>query len=97
MMLSHPPRCLKGMPSSNKKHVGNLKYEGGGNGGGVYKKTIKFCLAEFGNEHIQGIFVHSFATLILSYTALMINEILCGTKCIVWEPSFKRPLVFYLA
>ena len=29
MMLSHPPRCLKGIPSSNKKHVGSLKYEGG--------------------------------------------------------------------
>ena len=52
MMLSHPFRCLKGIPSSNKKHVGSLKYAGGGGmGGGYNKKTITFCLADFGNEH----------------------------------------------
>ena len=42
----------EGVPSSNKKHVGSLKYVGVGMGGGGYiKKTIKFCLADFGNEH----------------------------------------------
>ena len=50
MMLSHPPRCLKGIPSSNKKHVGSLKYAGGGEWG-YNKKTITFCLTVFVNEH----------------------------------------------
>ena len=32
MMLSHPSRCLKGIPSSNESHVGSLKYVGRGGG-----------------------------------------------------------------
>ena len=51
MILSHPPKCLKGIPSSNKKHVGSPKYAGGGGMGGYNKKTITFCLADFVNEH----------------------------------------------
>ena len=47
MMLSHPPRCLKGMPSSNEKHVGSPKIC---EGGGYNKKTIAFCLADCRNE-----------------------------------------------
>ena len=35
MMLSHPPRSLKGIPTSNKKHVNSLKYVGGIGGGGI--------------------------------------------------------------
>ena len=38
MMLSHPPRCLKGIPSSNKKHVGSLKYAGEDGVGGIIRK-----------------------------------------------------------
>ena len=71
MMLSHPPKCLKGIPSSNKKHVGSLKYVGGGNRrGGVYKKAMTFYLADFGSENLKNIqrrFLDIFATVILSY------------------------------
>ena len=30
MMLSHPSKCLKDIRNKNKKHVGSLKYVGGG-------------------------------------------------------------------
>ena len=50
MMLSHPPRCLKGIPSSNKNMLAGLNMRGGG-GGRYNKKTVTFCLADFGIEH----------------------------------------------
>ena len=40
MMISHPPRCFKGITSSNKKHVGSLKYEGNGGGGSYENHNI---------------------------------------------------------
>ena len=55
--------------NKNKKHFDSLKYVGVG-GGEVYKKSITFYLAKFGNEHyknIERIFSQIFATVMLSY------------------------------
>ena len=67
MMLSYPPRCLKGIPSSNKKHVGSLNYGGGGwaGGGGVYskKKLYNFAWLTLGMS-IKKIYKDNFDTFL---------------------------------
>ena len=64
-----PPKCLKGIPSSNTKHVGSLKF-GGVGVRGIIRKPEHFVWLTFGmniKKISRGYFEHIFARVMLSY------------------------------
>ena len=45
-----PIQMSQGLPKQQQKHVGGLKYVGGG-GDEVFNKIVTFCLTDFGIKH----------------------------------------------
>ena len=94
MMLSHPPRCLKGIPSSNKKHVGSLKYVGCVRVWCIIRKPyVRMSLNKYPEDTfdtflqlqcyhmIQNIkYNYCSGYYLVNLCTLVINQILCGTK-----------------